>query len=130
MSSRNDRSAAAAVATAAAIAAIAATAAVTLLVPLPAFAGLAAASPADDEPAVLERQDRTAGTPAGTYQLRCWQQGRLVFEENGVRISADDGHYATRLRGTDRQGDPIIVADTRNATCLIRPERPDSPRPR
>jgi len=127
MSSRNDRSAAAAVATAAAIAA---TAAVTLLVPPPAFAGLAAASPAGDEPAVLERQDRTAGTPAGTYQLRCWQQGRLVFEENGVRISADDGHYATRLRGTDRQGDPIIVADTRNATCLIRPERPDSPRPR
>ncbi|MGE0797046.1 MAG: hypothetical protein AB7G13_23445 [Lautropia sp.] len=87
---------------------------------------------ADPAPKVLERHDARPAPAAstGTYQLRCWQQGRLVFEENGVKVDVEDGgRYSTKVRGTDRQGDKLVVADTRNATCLIRAERPDG-RPR
>jgi hypothetical protein len=75
-----------------------------------ATAGITAAAPA-------------AGTqaPAGAnYQIRCWQEGRLLFEENRVTLPADAAQYGIRMAGTDRRNKPIYVADTRNATCLIR----------
>lgn len=55
----------------------------------------------------------------GTWQIRCWQDGRLLFEENGISLP-DGGQYSTAITGTDRQGHPVYVAETRNATCLIR----------
>jgi len=70
--------------------------------------------------------------PARGYQLRCWQYGRLVFEENGVRLDPNDGARDAsaaggrqRLRVRDREGQPIIVTETANATCLLRAERAD-----
>ncbi len=71
-----------------------------------------------------------ATTPPGTdaaprgWQLRCWQQGRLLFEENGVQLPADASAAGLRLRGTDRHGAPVYVTDSQNATCLIRREAP------
>lgn len=57
---------------------------------------------------------------AGPWQIRCWQDGRLLFEENGVSLP-DNAQYPTLITGGDRQGRPLFVAETRNATCLIRP---------
>ncbi len=57
---------------------------------------------------------------ASTYQIRCWQYGRLLFEENQVALPADNAQYAVKLAGTDRKGQPLLVAETKNATCLIR----------
>jgi len=64
--------------------------------------------------------NKTSKAPAGTYQIRCWQQGRLLFEENQVSLPADSAKYGVKMTGTDRHGKPIYVADTTNATCLIR----------
>lgn len=55
----------------------------------------------------------------GHYQIRCWQHGRLLFEENHVGLP-DTARYALRISGTDTQGRPLYVADTQHATCLIR----------
>ena len=60
----------------------------------------------------------------GPWQIRCWQDGRLLFEENGVSLP-DTAQYPTHIAGTDRQGRPVSVAETRNATCLIRPTAAD-----
>jgi hypothetical protein len=53
------------------------------------------------------------------YVMRCWQYGRLLFEERDLtqppEISA-----GLKLRGTDRNRQPVYVTDTGNATCLIR----------
>lgn len=57
---------------------------------------------------------------AATYQIRCWQYGRLLFEENQVALPADNARYGVKLAGTDRKGQPLLVAETKNATCLIR----------
>ena len=56
----------------------------------------------------------------GAYQIRCWQEGRLLFEENRVTLPSDNAQYGFKMAGTDRKGKPIFVAETRNATCLIR----------
>jgi hypothetical protein len=57
---------------------------------------------------------------AGQYQLRCWQHGRLVLEENDVQLPPELAASGMKLRGTDRTKRPIYVAETTNATCLIR----------
>lgn len=61
-----------------------------------------------------------APKPAGDYQIRCWQYGRLLFEENHVALP-DTAQYGLRVSGKDRNGQPLFVAETKNATCLIRP---------
>ena len=93
-------------------------AALVLLVPVLAVGGIvgAPALPATSEPP----------PPApGTYQIRCWQHGRLLFEDR-ITLPADAAAYSIRLSGTDRNGKPMYVAETRNATCLVRPMPPES----
>ena|SRR5437764_11331442 len=58
--------------------------------------------------------------PAGGYQIRCWQHGRLLFEENHVMLPAGGAQYGVRVSGTDRNGRPMYLAETENATCLVR----------
>ena len=55
------------------------------------------------------------------YQIRCWQHGRLLFEENHITLPADGARSAVKISATDRDGRPIYVAATDGATCLIRP---------
>jgi hypothetical protein len=63
--------------------------------------------------------ERPAAAPSGLYQVRCWQHGRLLFEERDIEL-AGDVVSGLKLRGTDRQRQPMMVSDTGNATCLIR----------
>lgn len=93
--------------------------AAALLAPWPgtAQAGLAA-TPV--EPAPTLQRSPPAKPTAGGYQLRCWQHGRLLFEENNVALPTDNPRYALRLTGNDGHGRPIYVAETQNATCLVR----------
>lgn len=58
--------------------------------------------------------------PGGPYQIRCWQYGRLLFEENLAALPADNTKYSIKVAGSDRKGQPMYVAETSNATCLIR----------
>jgi hypothetical protein len=62
---------------------------------------------------------KPAPRTAGPWQIRCWQEGRLLFEENGISLP-DATQYSAVIAGADRQGRPVYVAETRNATCLIR----------
>jgi len=96
--------------------------AATLLTPVVALAGVSTLDPA---PAA-----KPAPHPPTLVQIRCWQEGRLLFEENGVNLP-EGSQYGTLVAGTDRQGRPVYLAETRNATCLIRqavPERAVWPR--
>jgi len=94
--------------------------ALALCLPLAVWAGVTATT---DLPGTTIRPSPKASAPApkpaGAYQVRCWQYGKLLFEENRVALPAGDG-YAVKIAGTDAQGYPLYVAETQNATCLIR----------
>lgn len=53
------------------------------------------------------------------YQMRCWQHGRLMLEQDLRELPADDRH-PLKESGSDRLGHPVYVAEAGNVTCLIR----------
>lgn len=75
-------------------------------------------------------QNAEADAAAPVYQLRCWQNGRLLFEEHLARLPADGATYGLRISGSDRHQRPVYVAETQNATCLIRSVLPERGWPR
>jgi hypothetical protein len=100
-------------------------AALGLLSQLP-FAATAAITSAAGERGGAQVPPRPAATnqaaPA-TYQLRCWQYGRLLFDEGPVTLGAE-ARQAARLVAFDRHGAPLIVTDAGGTTCLARPAAP------
>jgi hypothetical protein len=61
-----------------------------------------------------------AARPTGTYQLRCWQYGRLLFDEGPVTLGPE-ARQSARLVAIDRNGAPLIVTGAGGTTCLARP---------
>jgi hypothetical protein len=88
-----------------------------LLVPVVATSGVSSVD-AQEAPRSGAYQKDSKGT--FSYQMRCWQHGRLLFEENLVSLPADGARYTLKVSGSDRYGRPVYVAETSNATCLIR----------
>ena len=55
---------------------------------------------------------------SGGYELRCWQQGRLILQENDLQLPANA--KADVLRMNDRNGQRVRVLETNDATCLLK----------
>lgn len=77
-------------------------------------------SPTDEAPVkAAPRPSAPAPKAAGSYRLRCWQYGRLLFDEGPVSL-APDVQQGARLVGTDRNGAALLVTEAGGATCLVR----------
>ena len=91
-----------------------------LQLPLGATAGIASG----DDDRIVSRVPPPAAAAnqkaSGTYQLRCWQYGRLLFEEGPVTLGAE-ARQGARLVAIDRHGAPLIVTAAGETTCLARP---------
>lgn len=87
-------------------------------------APLALSAAPTDPPGVLPVAAQSVVSASGEhalrYHLRCWQAGRLLFEETDIELAPNFAPYVVRLRGLDRLQGVVIVAETVNATCLIR----------
>lgn len=79
-----------------------------LLTPMAAISGLVAAD-----------ADRLASRKPVSYNLRCWQDGKLILEETYVTLPKTADPASTRLQVMDRNNQPMYVMETRNATCLV-----------
>jgi hypothetical protein len=91
-----------------------------LQLPLGATAGVASAD-GDRNPSHVPASAAASSQKApGTYQLRCWQYGRLLFDEGPVTLGAE-ARQGARLVAIDRHGAPLIVTDAGGTTCLARP---------
>lgn len=93
-----------------------------LLLPLP-FSAAAGIASGDGDRSVSRAPPAAAASnqkAPGTYQLRCWQYGRLLFDEGPVTLSAE-ARQGARLVAIDRHGAPLIVSDAGGTTCLARP---------
>ncbi|MSQ58435.1 MAG: hypothetical protein EXR36_01955 [Betaproteobacteria bacterium] len=73
-----------------------------------------------------------AGTPAAAEpeknaaktNLRCWQYGRLLFEEVGLELASDQFNRLLTLQ-QGSQGKPRLhLVETPNATCLLKEYKP------
>jgi hypothetical protein len=93
-------------------------AALTLSAPLCALAGVTTTAEPKEPARPAAPAAQTA--KAAAYQMRCWQYGKLLFEESLASLPAGGGQYSLKVSGTDRKGQPVYVAETKNATCLIR----------
>jgi hypothetical protein len=54
------------------------------------------------------------------YLIRCWQYGVLLFEETSAGLPTELDAASVKLRGIDLNKSPLYVAETHNATCLVR----------
>lgn len=97
---------------------------VLLQLPLGASAGIASGDNAHSvsrvPPAPQAPAPAAKPKASGTYQLRCWQYGRLLFDEGPVTLSAE-ARVGAKLVATDRHGAALIVTDAGGTTCLARP---------
>jgi len=74
-------------------------------------------------------------TPAKTlsdrgegYQIRCWQYGRLLFEENHLDLAPTLPDHSITLQSSSGTHPPVYLLDSRNGNglCLIKPSDPQS----
>jgi hypothetical protein len=73
----------------------------------------AAVSPPDAATATVRDNRR-----AGGQTLRCWQNGRLLYEGSGFRGGLERNPNAIGvLRRTD--GEPVVVLDLKHAVCIL-----------
>jgi hypothetical protein len=97
-----------------------------LVLPLGALAGLSssdapASAPSGPSLAPLLDGAKEARPAKGRYNLRCWQYGRLLFDETISALPAEgSSRYAGRLSAVDRAGRPLQVTELDGSTCLVR----------
>ena len=90
---------------------------VLLTVPMVASSGVSSIESREAPQSGAYQKDAKGGY---NYQMRCWQHGRLLFEQNLFELPTDGSRYQFKVSGSDRYGRPVYVAETNNATCLIR----------
>ena len=101
-----------------------------LQLPLGANAGVAATAATTTEDRVVSQLPPAPAPPVtaaassqratGTYQLRCWQYGRLLFDEGPVTLGPE-ARQGAKLVATDRHGGTVIVTEAGWTTCQARP---------
>ena len=105
--------------------ALVAVTAMVLQLPRGATAGAGAIGGDDRVAPQVAPAPRAASRKApAAYQLRCWQNGFLLFEEGPVTLDAE-ARQGAKMVAIDRHGRALIVtADLNGTTCLARPAPP------
>lgn len=88
----------------------------TLGIPLAAAAGLEKRN--EGTPGVAAAA-KARSAPSG-QQIRCWQYGRLILEENGIVAPSESAAYALRMHAEDSRRTPLWLVNSGTATCLIK----------
>lgn len=79
----------------------------------------APARPAPSKPMLPDGE--AAPAVGGAYQLRCWQDGRLAFEENVAAIPPHLAGEALAMPSAVTPGATDYLLSTGNALCLLKP---------
>jgi hypothetical protein len=82
----------------------------------------------DGENKPSQAKDTGAVHPKGSFQIRCWQYGELLFEEYAQTNPSNLGRNALELHGKS-DANQLYLIDTANATCLMKSVTPTEPKP-
>lgn len=91
-----------------------------LAVPMTVLSGLE--EPRGEKSALDSRSGKSpakAAAAPGGNQIRRWQYGRLIFEENHLDIPAESPAYTLIMHYTGPGHSPMYLVDAGSATCLI-----------
>lgn len=81
-------------------------------------------SVADAAVNLADQQDKAAPSaekPLAKSSLRCWQYGRLIFEEAGLELPSDTAFRAIALPNVSQPGSPVQLLEINDAVCLFKP---------
>jgi hypothetical protein len=70
----------------------------------------------------------TAAEEPPRPRLRCWQEGRLLFEETGWRSLSASARPERVLHSRESPGAAFSLFDVGSATCLLERDAPPAPR--
>jgi hypothetical protein len=73
----------------------------------------------DGENKANQAKEAAAVHPKGSFQIRCWQFGELLFEEYAQTNPSNLGRDALELHGKG-DANQMYLIDTANTTCLIK----------
>ena len=93
---------------------------VALAYPVTVFCALNALEAKNTKPDARGAESVAKAAANAGHQIRCWQYGRLIFEENYLMAPSESTAYLLNMRGTGADRAPVYLVDTRNATCLIK----------
>jgi hypothetical protein len=88
--------------------------------PAPEKAGVKLVPPASNTGAVAQSAQAPTAREVkktGGLILRCWQHGRLLYEEAGFAPDAQRQPNAASIRRTD--GESVVVFDQKDAFCML-----------
>lgn len=88
----------------------------------PAWAGMGQGGKTDA--AVTDPGVAVAAQGTGT-QMRCWQEGRLLFDARWIEAAPKIAPSALAMSGSGAGG-AVQLLDLKSATCLIQPEQAGS----
>lgn len=92
----------------------------------PIMVSQASAQPAPRSMPVAVPVAAAASPAVGRFTVRCWQYGKLLFEETLSQLPTENDAVTIRMQGADRANSPYQLLDTRTAMCLVKPS-PDKP---
>lgn len=78
---------------------------------VPPAANTGAVAPSEQAPTARDPKKATGQT------LRCWQNGRLLYEGAGFRNDQDRGPNAVTLQRNE--GDSVVVFDQKDSICIL-----------
>jgi hypothetical protein len=90
------------------------------LAPMSGLSGMSGLPLASPMPGGLS-SGSAAAPAAGPYHLRCWQEGRLIIDEQGVQLSRDAAPDVELLKLRNAQQQPVLLVSRAGTTCLARP---------
>lgn len=69
--------------------------------------------------AAQEGGGKAAPSSAPAATLRCWQDGKLIFERTGLQNLTSEASDRVILNAAKADGDEMILLDSGRSTCLF-----------
>ena len=72
------------------------------------------------EVSASEKKVKNNAVGEQTYQIRCWQEGKLLFEESDWVLTPEQARHVMVKAKTQKTEAGVMVVEIRNSLCLLK----------